>query len=152
MTWRERIRDAYREHTRREHPDFYHLSGGAKMKTKTWTDATANGLTAAIVDWITYHGGFASRINNIGKVRRVGGKIVFGKSSSKKGIADIMATMHGRALHIEVKIGRDRQSDAQIKVQAQVEASGGLYFIAKDMDGFLAWWDEIFIQSTIATA
>lgn len=150
MKWRERIRDAYREHTRRHHPDFYEMSGGVKMKTKTWSDATANGLTKAITDWITFAGGFASRVNSTGMMRRISGQMRWTKGTSVKGIADIMATMNGRALHIEVKIGRDRMSDAQRKVQAKVEASGGLYFVAKDMESFLVWWDEVFNQTTSA--
>lgn len=144
MTWRDRLRAAYREHTRINHPDFYTLSGGAKMKTKTWEDSTANGLTKCIIDWITYDGGFASRVNTTGMMRKIGGQMRWTKGSSVKGLADIMATINGRAVHIEVKIGRDRMSDDQKKVKAKVEASGGLYFIAKDMYSFLDWYDEQF--------
>jgi hypothetical protein len=43
---------------------------------------------------------------------------------------------------IEVKIGRDRQSEAQVEYQRQVEAAGGVYVIAKTFDGFLTWYDE----------
>jgi hypothetical protein len=120
------------------------MSGGVKMKTKTWSDAKANGLTNCIIDWITFNGGFASRINSTGMMRKVGGQMRWTTGTSVKGIADVMATYQGRSLHIEVKIGKDRMSEAQKKVQAQVEKSGGLYFVAKDMAGFLEWWDGVF--------
>lgn len=51
--------------------------------------------------------------------------------------------MNGKSLHIDVKIGRDKMSDAQKKVQRQVESSRGLYFVAKDMGSFLEWWDRV---------
>lgn len=140
--WKERLREAYHRNMKNNHRDFWEASGGVKMKTRTWSDATANGLTKCITDWITFHGGFASRINSTGMMRKIGGQMRWTKGSSVKGIADIMATVNGRSLHIEVKIGKDRMSDAQKKVQAQVEASGGLYFVAKDMGSFVEWWDK----------
>ena len=54
-------------------------------------------------------------------------------------MADIIATYQGLSLNIEVKIGLDKQSKNQKRVQQEIEASGGLYFIARDFDGFVAW-------------
>lgn len=119
------------------------------MKTYAWTDKTANGLTRCIVDYIKFIGGFASRINSTGMMRKVNGQMRWTHSTTTKGIADIMATIQGRAVHIEVKIGKDCMSEAQHKVAAQVRASGGLYFVAKDMTSFLEWYDGVFAKVSV---
>ena len=62
----------------------------------------------------------------------------------QRGTADISCTIQGKSVKIEVKVGRDRQSEAQCKYQAQVEASGGVYYIAKDFESFYQWFNEMF--------
>lgn len=73
-----------------------------------------------------------------------GGQIVWRKSNATKGSADISATIAGRSVKIEVKIGLDRQSEAQRRYQATVERAGGLYFIAKDFTSFIEWYSKTF--------
>lgn len=109
-------------------------------KTK-WSDANANGLTKMIVEYITYIGGFASRTQSQGQYRKdsFSGKGIYTKGTTKKGLADITAVLNGYALSIEVKIGKDRQSDKQKKVEQQVLSAGGLYFIAKDFASTYEW-------------
>jgi len=112
-----------------------------------YSDTTANGLTTAIVDFIRLTGGYADRINNTGIMRN--GK--WTRSGTRKGIADIMA---GKPIQvgdrtvsvtvaIEVKIGKDRQSDDQKKIEAEVVKSGGFYIIARNWDGFYNEWIKI---------
>lgn len=60
--------------------------------------------------------------------------------STTKGTADISATIKGRSVKIEVKIGKDRQSEAQVAYQKKIEQSGGIYFIAKDFDTFMDFY------------
>jgi hypothetical protein len=118
-----------------------------------YTDKTANGLTRCIIDWIELNGYQAERISSSG--RYIDGKQTYtdvlgqkktigtGKwipGSSTKGTADISATIKGRSVKIEVKIGKDRQSEAQVAYQKKVEQSGGLYFIAKDFDTFMEFY------------
>jgi hypothetical protein len=64
------------------------------------------------------------------------------KGTGTPGSADISATIYGRSVKIEVKIGKDRQSEAQKNYQAMIERSGGTYIIAKDFDSFLEWLDK----------
>jgi hypothetical protein len=45
---------------------------------------------------------------------------------------------HGRRLAIEVKAGRDKQSEAQRSFQKMIESHGGIYIIARDVEGALA--------------
>lgn len=118
------------------------------------TERNANTLTNAIVRWIQIHGGQAERINTMG--RFLPGKTIskgfYGSTTTKgkyipttstKGSADISATINGRSVKIEVKYGRDVQSDAQRKYQADIEAAGGLYWIARDFDSFVVMYNEL---------
>jgi hypothetical protein len=43
-----------------------------------------------------------------------------------------------------VKIGADRQSQAQKDYQKDVEAAGGLYYVAKDLTTFVQWYTNTF--------
>lgn len=123
----------------------------------TYTDATANGLTKCIVDWINLNGYQAERISTtgrwidnskivtdvLGNSKRIGsGKYI--KGSGTKGSADISATIRGKSIKIEVKIGADRQSESQLKYQQDVERAGGIYFIAKDFDSFIEFYKSLF--------
>ena len=56
------------------------------------------------------------------------------------GTSDIASTVAGRSVKIEVKIGADRQSQAQQKYQKQVEAAGGVYVIARNFEDFYTWY------------
>ena len=53
------------------------------------------------------------------------------------GSADLSAVIRGRSYKIEVKWGKDKQSEAQRKYQENIERAGGVYWIIKDFDDFL---------------
>ena len=110
-------------------------------------DGTANGLTRCIIDFIELRGWQAERITITGKPneakdsrgRTVG--VTWTKSHMTIGTADISATIQGRSVKIEVKIGTDRQSDAQRRYQSEIERAGGLYYIARDFNEFVKWYN-----------
>ncbi len=118
-----------------------------------YSDKTANGLTKMIIDYIKFNGGQAERISVVS--RKVAGKFV--KSTMTKGTADISATIPtlnyadegynkwiGVSVKIEVKIGKDRQSEEQKKYEKQIKNAHGYYFIAKDFNSFYTWYHENF--------
>jgi len=122
------------------------------VKTK-YLDKTANGLTTAIIRWINLNGYQAERISTTGRYvdnskivtdvlgnrKKIGsGKYI--KGTGTNGSADISATIKGRSIKIEVKIGKDKQSEAQIKYQQMIEKAGGIYFIAKNFDEFYGFY------------
>lgn len=119
-------------------------------------DDTANGLTRCIIRYLWLKGWQSERVNTMGRpvdarktfdvagCQRQVGTLRWGKSTSTPGSADISATIAGRSVKIEVKIGLDRQSEAQRRYQATVERAGGLYFIAKDFESFIEWYGETF--------
>ena len=110
-------------------------------KNRKWTDKTANGLIAMIESYITFIGGFASRTQSQGQFRkdRFSGKGLFTKSTTKKGLADITGVLCSIPLSIEVKVGNDKQSEHQKKVEKQVTSAGGYYYIAKDFQSTYDW-------------
>lgn len=121
-----------------------------------FTDRTANGLTKAIIKYIQYRGYQAERISSSGRVvgnvktvtnvvgifHRVG-SVRYIPGTSRNGTADISATIAGRSVKIEVKIGKDRQSMDQSDYEAEVQAAGGIYWIAKDFQSFYEWCNGI---------
>jgi hypothetical protein len=130
------------------HPSFPE----AYFVKKKWDDKTANGLTKAITSFIQFNGYQAERINTMGVARenkRTDGKVIgvtWTKGTSTAGSADISATIRGRSVKIEVKVGKDRQSDAQKRYQESIERAGGVYIIARDFDTFVEWFDEFVKQ------
>lgn len=137
----------------RKHPNF-----PPKYLAKSkYRDDTANGLTRCIVDYIRLQGGQAERINTtgipqdtrqqvtdiLGRTRTIG-SVTWRTGGGTAGSADISATIQGRSVKIEIKIGKDRQSDAQRQYQAAIEAAGGLYYIAKTFTEFVNWYAQQF--------
>jgi hypothetical protein len=123
------------------------------LAPRIYTDKTANGLTKCIIDFLTFAGQQAERISNtgrmidtrqtfedvIGNTRIIGGTNWI-PGTGTNGTADVSATIAGRSVKIEVKIGRDIQSPAQKNYQKSIESAGGIYVIASTFEGFLSWF------------
>jgi hypothetical protein len=125
----------------------------------TYSDKTANGLTKCIIHFVKANGYQAERISNTGRYidnskvvtdsmgfqKRIGsGQYI--KGTGTNGTADISATIKGRSIKLEVKIGKDRQSEAQKKYQADIERAGGIYIIVKNFDEFMNFYKK-FIET-----
>ena len=123
------------ESTMFKHPTCPHLA------PRKFRDDTSNGLTKCIVQYIVLCGGFATRINNQGTWSKKQNRFIPG--TSRRGLAEVMATCNGLSLHIEVKIGKDRQSEAQKEVEADAIRSGGYYFLARNFTEYKKWFDNI---------
>lgn len=122
-----------------------------------YSDRTANGLTKCIIDFLNLKGFQAERVSNTGRridqrqkvtdaigKTQVIGSVKWIKGSGRKGTADVSATIQGRAVKIEVKIGKDRLSKHQKAYKAEIEKAGGLYVVAKDFQSFYEWFYENF--------
>lgn len=133
---------------RRAHPT---IPEAAVVPTKH-RDDTANGLTRCIIRYLQLKGWQSERVNTIGRpvdtrktfdvagCQRQVGTLRWGKSTSTPGSADISATIAGRSVKIEVKIGRDRQSAEQRAYAEAVERAGGLYVVARTFEEFVGWY------------
>jgi hypothetical protein len=129
------------------------------LSAPKYEDKTANGLSKCIIEFLQLSNHQAERINTmgrpidnrkqvtdvIGRTKTIG-SMTWGKSTATKGSADISATIQGRSVKIEVKIGADRQSEDQKVYQANIEKSGGKYWIAKNFDDFIKKYDD-FLES-----
>jgi hypothetical protein len=122
--------------------------------------SSANSLTGAIIDYIRKTHNHAERINNYSRtVKDKFGRDVFIPSAGFRGTSDIHAckkiaylndnsgnyiVKHGGLfVAIEVKVGKDTQSEAQKYYQEVVEKAGGVYMIVRSFDSFLEQWNKI---------
>lgn len=142
--WKIELRELKLASIQEKAPGFYDLSGGERMKLKGWKDTTANGLTACIVDWVTFHGYSATRISTMGTVRKINGEMKWTHGSTRRGTADIHAVIKGRHVSIEVKAGKDVMSEDQKRERERIEKAGGIYYIATDMASFVEWYNKTF--------
>lgn len=145
------LEDLSFEAKKAKHPTVPYLS------RDLFRDNTANGLTHCVIAYIRLVGGQSERINCQGGIKdnrqvvtdcigrqRTIGSLTRIKTSGQRGTADISALFEGKTLKIEVKIGKDHQSEAQRCYQLSIEKSGGYYYIAKDFTSFLDWFVQTF--------
>lgn len=117
---------------------------------------TTNGLTKAIIDYLRFKGCQAERISSMGRVidsrkvvtdvvgrKRTIGSMIYIPTTGQKGTADISATIKGRSVKIEVKYGKDKLSKCQKEYQKQIEASGGIYYVARTFELFHKWFHNL---------
>lgn len=108
-------------------------------KTKR-SKSPANQLTADIIKWVSMKGGWATRVNSMG--RMLNGKYIPGQT--ERGTPDIMGVINGKFFGVEIKI-KDKQSEWQIEVQRKIELAGGHYFITHNFD---EWMKQYIILCT----
>lgn len=122
-----------------------------------YSDASSNGLTKCVIDFIKVKGFHAERINSTGSMRdntktitdvlgrkRTIGSVTWIKSTTQNGTSDISATIKGKSIKIEIKCaasGDKYQSQEQKIYQKQIEASGGVYLIVREFSDFYNWFN-----------
>ncbi|HAQ17768.1 MAG TPA: hypothetical protein DCR40_00880 [Prolixibacteraceae bacterium] len=127
------------------------------LAPRKFRDDTANALTQCIIQFIRLKGGQSEIINSTG--RRIDTQITFCdvigcqrticgthwiNNSGTNGTSDVSATIAGRSVKVEVKIGADRQSEAQKQYQQSIEQAGGIYIVASSFEKFLTWYNLTF--------
>jgi hypothetical protein len=157
-SWRDEYKRLYLLDMQRRRPVFFADSQHPE-KVLVWPKvSTANGLTKAICNFLTWKGHYTNRINTQGQARTkkipkynlASGKIEhlektwYTKSTTRKGTADIDAIVQGRPVKIEVKVGADRLSQEQREEMKRVQAAGGLYYVAREMQTFYDWYTRTF--------
>jgi hypothetical protein len=97
-------------------------------------------LTDQVIKYVRSHDSCdAWRISTQGIYREGVGLI---QNKSMKGLPDIMAIVYGRYVGIEIKWGKDIQSEAQKAVEARIKATGGAYLIVSEFETFKALFDD----------
>lgn len=148
--WKQRFVEAYKRYQDQKFPMLVKDQGYVMPK---YPDVRkANGLTNAIIKFLTWQGHYANRINTMGrprveKVQMFGGrtfeKLTWQKGTTKRGTGDIDSIIQGKPVKWEVKINSDRQSDHQKLEQDRITSAGGYYFIVKTIDHFFMYYDEL---------
>ena len=159
MTPEQCLYSKLKEAERLKHPNY---PENLTYPMKTYKLNTANGLTQAVIAWVKAHGYQAERVSTTGRpidnrkeftdavgFRRTIGSIEWIPGTGTRGSADIHASIplkgsNGFAVSvkIEIKIGKDRLSEAQKKYGEQMELAGGVYLIVKELNDLFQWWDE----------
>lgn len=135
-------------------PNFYEDAENAALYVRYPKEATAGGLTQLICCWLKWKGHYANRINTQGQARvhkiprfNIGSgemqyskNVQWTKGTTKRGTPDISCIIYGRAVWVEVKVGKDRLSDAQKEQGEAIQEAGGTWFVARDMQSFVDFY------------
>lgn len=132
------MNELYRNYIKKKYPSLEDFHIGKYSKR----DKDTNGLTKCIIDFLKYKGWQCERIVSSGKYDPKLKKFVY--ATSTKGTADISATIKGLSVKIEVKYGKDTLSEKQKRYRDEIIQSGGIYYVAKDFDNFVTWYNENF--------
>lgn len=150
MTWKQRYKISYDKFQHKNYPSSSKDFGTLPPKFPDIT--TSNGLTRFITDFLNFEGWRATRINVSGRLieqpeKQLSGVVLGTKkwmhSSTRKGTADISATIKGRSVMIEVKAGRDKPREAQLEEQIRERDAGGIYEFVYSADEFIELYDKI---------
>lgn len=166
MTWTQRYKQAHHEWAKRKSPAFFEASGGESMKVAYPKVTGTNGLRRAIINYMVWSGHhleatntmgrpiqkFAPKFNLLsGKVENIPTGIEWQKGSGIVGSSDAKGHLkhpnHKFAipLYVEIKYGKDKQSDEQIKYEDAINSTGGIYLIAKNIDQFFNDYDNLLL-------
>jgi hypothetical protein len=136
MNWKQRYNEAHLKHTTERTPSV--VKDGLYCEPKYPDVKKSGGLTMMICNYINWMGYRATRISTSGRV--VGGKYVYGQT--RRGTADISATLAGRSVMWEVKVGKDKPSEYQLAEQAKERKAGGEYYFVHTPQEFFNQLDE----------
>lgn len=130
------------KHDKKDHPNVPDYA----IPKKTFTDKTAGGLQIAIKAFCDLYGIFCQRTGSEGRYRPGETVVdVIGRTRQMKGTwlpgnnqgqGDMMIVYKGVYISVEVKIGKDRQSDVQKKFENDLNRSGGNYIIVRSWEDF----------------
>ena len=119
------------------------LPAHARVKAK-YSDKSANELTRCIVDYLTLSGHFATRLQSTGTYRADLQRFV--PSQQRAGLPDIYSCVDGgHAVHIEIKVGKDRLSEDQKQTISDLQQAGASVFITGDFQTFYDWFTTEFL-------
>jgi hypothetical protein len=88
---------------------------------------------------LEWEGHRATRINTAGRI--VAGRYI--TSTTRKGTADISATIKGRAIMIEIKVGKDKPSVYQLAEQQRERNAGGMHEFIHTIQEFFIFYDQL---------
>ena len=111
------------------------------LAPRTYRDDKSNGLTKCITSYLRLKGAFCSRLNNTGIFDKRLNR--YRPGTSRKGLPDVVCTWKSKSIFIEIKAGRDRMSEHQERIRDEQNASGGLFYVARNFTDFKNWFDKL---------
>lgn len=135
--WRIRYNTAHYNYTLQRSPNV--VKDGLYTTPPTPVVTKSNGLTTFIINFLNWSGYRATRINTMG--RQINGKFI--PSATRKGTADISATVKGKSVMIEIKVGADRPRPEQLAEQQRERNAGGIYEFVSTPEGFFLIFDTL---------
>ena len=152
MTYKERYQKAHESWFKVNTPATY--NDGFYCEPKYPKIKTANGLTTFICNFLHWNGHRATRVNVSGRLidakeKQPSGNIIGVKkwipSTTRKGTADISATIKGRSVMIEIKVGNDKPRPDQLSEQIRERNAGGIYEFISSPEQFFELYDKVVI-------
>lgn len=152
IDWKKRYQQAHEENFKRVYVKAY--LDGHYCPPKFPPYKTANGLTRIICNFLMWNEHRATRISSAGRMidapeRQPSGTVLTVKKyipgPTRRGSADISATIKGRSVMIEIKIGKDRPSQYQLDEQARERKSGGVYEFIRTPEAFFELYDKLIL-------
>jgi len=150
MTPKQRYCEAHRKNWQAKFPQSY--NDGHYFSPKMPDTRTANGLTKAVVNFLMWNGHRATRINSAGRVIKAPQRQASGVSlmtakyipgATRRGAADVSSTIRGRSVMWEIKVGKDKPSEYQLREQELERKAGGEYFFIHSFEEFLSCYDNL---------
>jgi hypothetical protein len=135
--WKLRYNTAHYNYTLERTPNV--VKDGFYTGPTTPVVTKSNGLTTFIINFLNWAGYRATRINTMG--RQINGKFI--PSATRKGTADISATVKGKSVMIEIKVGKDKASQYQLDEQQRERQAGGIYEFISTPEQFFTLFDSI---------
>lgn len=150
MTPKQRYQAAHENWFKVQYPNAY--KDGYYLEPKHPKVDSANGLTTFICNYLSWMGHRATRVNVSGRLidtkeKQASGNVIGVKkwipSSTRKGTADISATIKGRSVMIEIKVGRDKPRPDQLSEQQRERRAGGIYEFISTPEQFFELYDNV---------
>lgn len=105
--------------------------------------ASSNGLTRFILTYLTWMGHRCTRISSTGRMIGKPGQQRYIPGTTRRGAADLSATINGRSVMLEVKVGTDKPSEYQLREQELERKAGGIYEFIHDPQEFFEVYDKV---------
>jgi hypothetical protein len=135
--WKLRYNTAHYNYTLERTPNV--VKDGFYTGPPTPVVTKSNGLTTFIINFLNWSGYRATRINTMG--RQINGKFI--PSATRKGTADISATVKGKSVMIEIKVGKDKPRPEQLVEQQRERQAGGIYEFVHTPEEFFLLFDKL---------
>lgn len=154
MNWKQRYQEMHKEWFNRRYPfaakdNFYSPPMMPPIKK-------SNGLTKFIINYLFWSSNAtATRINTMGRLvdaqeKQPSGTVLtvkkFIPSTTRRGTADVVGVMCGKYVAFEIKVGKDRPSEYQLREQKNIQEAGGFYFFTHTPEEFFQQYDEVIVS------